>query len=67
MAKLLLNKHIYSEKSVKEACTAYKELAHIHLRSEDPYFVLEFDQCKYDLETTIKDFENYVINAENIK
>lgn len=38
MAKLLLNWHIYSEKSVKEACTAYKELAHIHFEKRRSVF-----------------------------
>lgn len=65
MAKLLLNEYIYSEESIRKACLAYKELAHIDLKRERPYFELEFDQCKYDIETTIKEFENYVINVEN--
>ena len=28
---------------------------------------LIFDRCRYDTDITIKEFENYLINAENMK
>lgn len=67
MNKLLLNTDIYSVSNIKNTCIAYKEYADIEINKTDSYIELIFDNCKYDLDITIKEFENYLINTENIK
>lgn len=65
--KLQLNTDIYSESSIRESCEAYKAYACIKMKKKDKYMELTFDKCKYELGTTMKEFENYLINTENTK
>lgn len=65
--KLLLNTDIYSEKNIRETCDIYKAYARIKIKWKKPYVELRFDKCKYDPDITIKEFENYLINVENLK
>lgn len=60
-----IHSEIYRYKSVMRAISAYNGLAKIKLVKNDNYYVLEFDQCKYDEDRTIKEFENYLIGVEN--
>ena len=67
MVKLLLSTEIYSEKSIKETCDAYKDFAKIKVKRKSIYIELIFNSCKYDPNVTVKEFENYLINIENMK
>ena len=67
MVKLLLNTEIYSEKIIKEICDVYKDFAKIKMKRKDNYIELNFNGCKYDPNVTVKEFENYLINTENLK
>lgn len=67
MVKLLLSTEIYSEKNIKETCDAYKNFAKIKIKRKDNYIELIFISCKYDPNVTVKEFENYLINTENMK
>lgn len=67
MVKLLLSTEIYSEKNIKETCYAYKTYAKIKMKRKDNYIELIFNSCKYDPNITVKEFENYLINTENMK
>lgn len=67
MVKLLLSTEIYSEKNIKEACDVYKDFAKIKMKRKGIYIELIFNSCKYDSNVTIKEFENYLINTENMK
>lgn len=66
MVKLLLNTEIYSEKKIKETCDAYKGFAKIIVKRKGIYIQLIFNSCKYDPNVTVKEFENYLINTENM-
>lgn len=67
MTKLLLSTDIYSYANIMETCEAYREFADIKIEEMDSYYELTFDDCKYDPDITIKEFENYLINTENLK
>lgn len=67
MVKLLLSTEIYSEKNIKETCYVYKNYAKIKMKRKDNYIELIFNSCKYDPNITVKEFENYLINTENMK
>lgn len=66
MVKLLLSTEIYSEKNIIETCDVYKNLAKIKMKREGNYMELTFNSCKYDPIVTVKEFENYLINTENM-
>lgn len=65
--KLQLNADIYSESSIRETCEAYKAYASIKIKKKNEYMELTFDKCKYESGITMKEFENYLINVENMK
>lgn len=67
MTKLLLSTDIYSYANIRETCEAYRGFADIKIKEMDSYYELTFDDCKYDPDITIKEFENYLINTENLK
>ena len=39
----------------------------IKMKRKDNYIELIFSSCKYDSNVTVKEFENYLINTENMK
>ena len=67
MVKLLLSAEIYSEKNIKETCDVYKDFARIKMKRKNNHIELIFNDCKYDPDITVKEFENYLINTENMK
>lgn len=67
MVKLLLSTEIYSEKNIKETCDVYKDFAKIKVKRKGSHIELIFNSCKYDPNVTVKEFENYLINTENMK
>lgn len=67
MNKLILSMDIYSADSIEETCNTYRNLAGIRIKKRKECMELIFDRCRYDTDITIKEFENYLINAENMK
>lgn len=67
MNRLEINKEIYELNNVQKAINDYSELAKIVLYQKDNYYILDFDNCVYDFNITIKEFENYLIDLSNIK
>lgn len=65
MNKLLLNNHLFTHDAVEKAALDYQYLSHIVISDKDSYIVCEFYDCKYDVLTTIKEFENYVIGLSS--
>lgn len=45
--------------------SVYESYAVITVKFKDDYATLTFENCKYDEEQTIKEFENYMIGIEN--
>jgi hypothetical protein len=65
MKILTLNKNIYSKKAISLACEAYRDFATILLAELGGNYIILFRKCRYNPETTIKEFENYLIGVEN--
>ena len=61
MNKLSLNKKIYSESAVKEAISAYSNLAIILMVDRGNYWECRFKKCRFSPSITMKEFENYLI------
>ena len=65
MKKIKLNRSIYSDKAINSALTAYNNLAMFTVNFNREYAAVTFIKCKYDEAQTVKEFENYLIGAEN--
>lgn len=63
--KLFLNKEIYRERNIKRAIKAYEEIATIKIEQKEQYFICEIIESYYDIQTTIREFENYIIALSN--
>ena len=64
--ELELSKEIYSFDNIIQTCEIYKEYAQIKVKSKIDKVVLTFTHCKYACDITMKEFENYLINMENM-
>lgn len=62
MNKLFLSIEIYSREMVQATIVAFSELAEIECYEEKGYYVCAFEKVVYQLEETIKEFENYLID-----
>ena len=62
MNKLFLSMEIYSREMVQATIVAFSELAEIEYYDEKGYYVCAFKKVVYQLEETIKEFENYLID-----
>lgn len=65
MSILVLKNDIYSYKNIEKAIYAYKGYATIRVKKNGNEIKLEFKHCKYGLDVTKKEFENYLIALEN--
>ena len=65
MNRLKLNLDIYSIENIEKTCQVYEDYARIKILHEGSKIELEFNECKYDPDLTMKEFENYLINVEN--
>lgn len=60
---LYLDSSIYAERDIKEAIKAFTNIADIEIKSNTYECVLK--NCKYDIEVTKREFENYIIDITN--
>lgn len=67
MNKLELKTDVYNIENIEKACVAYKDYAKIKIKMKNNRIELTFSKCKYNADITIKEFENYLINVENMK
>ena len=67
MNKLELKTDVYNIENIEKACVAYKDYAKIKIKMKNNRIELIFSKCKYNTDITIKEFENYLINVENMK
>ena len=65
MKKIKYNRDIYSDSAIYTAMLAYKSYAVMTVNYNKEFAVITFWKCKYDEAQTIKEFENYMIGAEN--
>lgn len=66
MNRLELKTDIYSIENIIKTCEAYKELAEISICKTADAVILQFAKCRYEENLTMKEFENYLINIENV-
>ncbi|MBR2841704.1 MAG: HxsD-like protein [Lachnospiraceae bacterium] len=64
--KINLTKEVYSIKSLARAISNYKDFAVISVLETVDYWILDFSDCKYDPALTVKEFENHLIEIENV-
>lgn len=63
--RLFLSKEIYSYYYIEQTRTVYEKLADISVNEDENYWICEFCDCKYEIERTKKEFENYLIQLWN--
>ena len=52
---------VYYKWAFQKAIIDYQNLTAIYLSEENTHFVCTFENCKYNVDLTIREFENYVI------
>ncbi len=65
MKKLLLRRDIYSLESINKAIDSYTGFAEFDISDDGDYISIVFNNCRYDEQRTMKEFENYLIGMEN--
>ena len=63
--ELYLNKEIYSKSAIIETIMAFHNLSEIHLEESDIYRICIFSRCRFSIERTMLEFENYLISISN--
>ena len=62
MNNLKLSANIYDESMIIKAINDYSGISTINLSYTEKHYILIFENNKYDVEITKKEFENYVID-----
>lgn len=62
---LKLSKDIYSPEVVQTALHDYEGLASIAMSEDQNCRILNFSDCPYGEQRTVREFENYLIGLEN--
>lgn len=62
---LNLCKEIYDYSFAVIATKEFASIANITIKNEEGYLRCVFSNCTYDVETTMKEFENYIIDLNN--
>lgn len=58
---------IYDFSVIEFSIRSYSQIAKIEVKKNDNYYVCKFTDCKYDLLQTMREFENFIIQASNSK
>ena len=65
--EIRIRKDIISLESVSRACADFSNIVRIQIFEEPEYWICSFGKCTYALDLTEMEFENYVIDLENMK
>lgn len=65
--KLKLSKELYGKDSILFSIEQYKDLSTIKVLDRGKYWECVFSKCCYAKDTTMKEFENYLINLTNVR
>ena len=65
MSELWLSKQIYEKKYILHTISTYEDICKIVIYEEADKWICNFEKSKYDLELTIREFENYLIALSN--
>ena len=64
--ELLISSEIFSCEILRAAVQAYNGLARIQVEQTAENWLLTFHECRYDVELTIHEFSNYLINLASV-
>lgn len=64
--ELLISSEIFSSEILRAAVQAYSRLAKIQVEQTKENWILTFQECRYDVELTMHEFSNYLINLASV-
>ncbi len=64
--ELLISSEIFSDEILRAAVQAYNGLARIQVEQTAENWLLTFQECRYDVELTIHEFSNYLVNLASV-
>ena len=64
MSDFLFSKEIYKEGPIEMAVEAYSGIARITIIEDPYYWNITFENCVYDEQLTVHEFENYLLGVE---
>ena len=65
MIELRVRKELFREKCILGTIEAYKYITDVNLQDQSDYWILQFENCKFEENSTVREFENYLIGLEN--
>lgn len=63
--KIKYDDSIYSEQAIVCAANIYSHIVKITIKHDGNSIECSFEDCRYDVVTTIKEFSNYIIDRMN--
>ena len=66
MKSLRLPKELYSLEMIHKTIQEFDALAHIRIKDNNENWEVFFSRCRYGIEKTVLEFENYLICLENL-
>ena len=61
------HKELYSKEVIAKAVNDYSEIADIFVKNKEKYWQCLFQNCRFETEQTIREFENYMIDLLNVR
>ena len=65
MIELRVRKELFFFFCILGTIEAYKYITDVNLQDQSDYWILQFENCKFEENRTIREFENYLIGLEN--
>lgn len=62
MSELRLKKEIFRLSDVEQTIGAFSDLCTVSIQEQEDIYCCLFCDCRYDIEETVKEFENYLID-----
>lgn len=59
---LKLSIELFCLNDILSAKNAFSDFAFIGVQERDGYYILTFSECRYSIDETVKEFDNYVIS-----
>ena len=66
MKCLRLPKELYRLEMIQKTIQEFSELAHMRVKDSNENWEVLFSRCRYGVEKTVSEFENYLICLENL-
>ena len=65
--RLVLDKELYPVNFIERARADYSQLASIRIEDSASAWLVSFEKCVYDSETTMNEFGNYLLSLMHIR